>query len=95
MPKIKDEKVVANFERKPKVGKTYYRFNKKTKELEEYKIIGVKYVFDKKIGSKNTFTEDEIDWKIKDGELSDDFNSVKLKEIKKLEEQFGIKLKEV
>lgn len=95
MPKIKDEKVIANFERKPKVGKTYYRYNKKIKVLEEYNIIGIKYVFDKKIGSRNTFTEEEIDWKIKDGELSDDFNSVKMKEIKKLEELFGIKLKEV
>lgn len=79
----------------PQIGQKYFRFNKKTKELEDLEIIDIKYVFNKKIGSKTNYTQCEIEDLIKNGEITDKVNALKEEAIANLEEQFGIKLKEV
>lgn len=77
------------------IGAKFYRENKKTKEIDELTIIDVQYIFNKKIGSRNNYTESEINDLIKDNIITDDVNILKNEAIKKIEEQFGIKLKEV
>ena len=77
------------------IGAKFYRENKKTKEIDELTIIDVQYIFNKKIGSRNNYTESEINSLIKDNIITDDVNILKNEAIKKIEEQFGIKLKEI
>lgn len=78
-----------------KVGDVFYRYNKKTKELEELQIEYIQYVFDKKIGSRANYTTEEIQKLMTEGVITDDANVLKLEAIAKIEKQFGIKLKEV
>lgn len=78
-----------------KVGDKFYRYNKKTKELEELQIEYIQYVFDKKIGSRANYSPVELDKLIDEGIITDDPNVLKLEAIAKIEKQFGIKLKEV
>ncbi len=78
-----------------KIGAKFYRENKKTKEIDELTIVDVQYIFNKKIGSRNNYTESEINNLIKDNIITDDVNILKNEAIKKIEEQFGIKLKEM
>ena len=77
------------------IGTKFYRENKKTKEIYELTIVDVQYIFNKKIGSRNNYTESEINNLIKDNIITDDVNILKNEAIKKIEEQFGIKLKEI
>ena len=77
------------------IGTKFYRENKKTKEIDELTIVDVQYIFNKKIGSRNNYTESEINSLIKDNIITDDVNILKNEAIKKIEEQFGIKLKEI
>ena len=77
------------------IGTKFYRENKKTKEIDELTIVDVQYIFNKKIGSRNNYTESEINNLIKDNTITDDVNILKNEAIKKIEEQFGIKLKEI
>lgn len=77
------------------IGAKFYRENKKTKEIDELTIVDVQYMFNKKIGSRNNYTESEINNLIKDNIITDDVNILKNEAIKKIEEQFGIKLKEM
>lgn len=77
------------------IGAKFYRENKKTKEIDELTIVDVQYIFNKKIGSRNNYTESEINNLIKDNIITDDVNILKNEAIKKIEEQFGIKLKEM
>lgn len=77
------------------IGTKFYRENKKTKEIDELIIVDVQYIFNKKIGSRNNYTESEINNLIKDNTITDDVNILKNEAIKKIEEQFGIKLKEI
>ena len=78
-----------------RVGDVFYRYNKKTKELEELQIEYIQYVFDKKIGSRANYTTEEIQKLMTEGVITDDANVLKLEAIAKIEKQFGIKLKEV
>lgn len=77
------------------IGTKFYRENKKTKEIDELIIVDVQYIFNKKISSRNNYTESEINNLIKDNTITDDVNILKNEAIKKIEEQFGIKLKEI
>ena len=77
------------------IGTKFYRENKKTKEIDELTIVDVQYIFNKKIGSRNNYTESEINNLIKDNTITDDVNILKNEAIKKIEEQFNIKLKEI
>lgn len=79
----------------PFIGKDYFRFNKKTNEIDKYTIVAVKYVFDRKINNKDTYYDTEIFDMVEREELIDDYELAKQKEIERLEEKFGIKLKEV
>lgn len=77
---------------KYKEGDKMYHNNRKTKEFNEIKIIGIKYVFDKRIGTTDTFTENQIDNLVAEGRLiltKDDYINEK---IKALEDELGIKL---
>lgn len=79
-----------------KIGKTFYRLNKKTREVEELKIVDVQYVFNKKIGSRANYTESEIKELIEENNIiTDDIEVLKRAAIEKIEKQFNIKLKEV
>lgn len=79
----------------PFKGQKYFRFNKKTKELEDLEIVDIQYVFNRRIGSRSNFTQEEIENFIADGTITDEVDALKEKAIAQLEEQFGIKLKEV
>lgn len=78
-----------------KIGDKFYRYNKKTKELEELEIANIQYVFNRKIGSRANFTVDEIHKLLEDKVITANIDILKRDAILKLEEQFGIKLKEV
>ena len=80
---------------KYKKGDVLYKYNKKTKDLEAAEVIGINYVLSKRIGSRCAFSEEELDRYIGDGTLYTDINNVKEMEIKRLEEKYNIKLKEV
>lgn len=94
---IKTEKIENNggSDMKYKKGDVLYKYNKKTKELEAAEIIGVNYVLDKRIGSRCAFSEEELNKYMNEGTLYTDMENVKEMEIKRLEEKFNIKLKEV
>lgn len=77
------------------IGKKFYRENKKTKEIEVLEIIGIQYIFNKKIGSRANYTEQEIQDLMEQGLITDDENVLKQEAIRKIEEQFGIKLQEI
>lgn len=95
MARITDSKIVENFEKEPKIGKSYYKMNKTTNQLEEIKITDIQYVFNKKVGSKSNFTKEQIKKLIDDGILFDDIEILKREAIKKVEDQFNIKLTEI
>lgn len=78
-----------------KKGDTFYRFNRKTKEIDFLNVVDILYVFDKKIGSRANFTQEEIRDLLEDGTITDDVDILKKEAIRKIEEQFNIKLKEV
>lgn len=78
-----------------KVGDKFYARNKRTGETRIVEITEVKYKFDYFVGNRNLYTEDDIQNMLSDGTLCTDYNKIKLDEIKKLEEKYGIKLKEV
>lgn len=77
------------------IGKKFYRENKKTKEIEVLEVIGIQYIFNKKIGSRANYTEQEIQDLMEQGLITDDENVLKQEAIRKIEEQFGIKLQEI
>ena len=80
---------------KYKKGQVLYKTNLRTNEVESIKIVDIYYGLSKHVGSKSNFTEEELDYLIAGGTLSDDVEIVKAKAIKDLEDKFGIKLKEV
>lgn len=80
---------------KYKKGQKLYRNNKKTGEIEELEIIDILYVLNRSVKSKYNYNEEELDSLIKDETLLDNIDNAKLQAIKRIEEQFGIKLKEV
>ena len=77
------------------IEKKFYRENKKTKEIEVLEVIGIQYIFNKKIGSRANYTEQEIQDLMEQGLITDDENVLKQEAIRKIEEQFGIKLQEI
>ena len=77
------------------IEKKFYRENKKTKEIEVLEVIGIQYIFNKKIGSRANYTEQEIQDLMEQGLITDDGNVLKQEAIRKIEEQFGIKLQEI
>lgn len=76
-------------------GQKLYKNNRKTGELDEITIIDVLYKFDKPVKSTYNYNEEALDSLINTGYLSDNVDLVKLEAIKKIEQQFNIKLKEV
>lgn len=80
---------------KYKKGQKLYRNNKKTGEIEELEIIDILYVLNRSVKSKYNYNEEELDSLVKDETLLDNIDNAKLQAIKRIEEQFGIKLKEV
>lgn len=80
---------------KYKKGQKLYRNNKKTGEIEELEIIDILYVLNRPVKSKYNYNEEELDSLVKDETLLDNIDNAKLQAIKRIEEQFGIKLKEV
>lgn len=78
-----------------KVGDRFYSRNKRTGETRVVTITEMKYKFDFFVGNKNNYTEDEIREMLEEGILCTDYNAIKRDEIRKLEEKYGIKLKEV
>lgn len=80
---------------KYQVGQKLYRNNKKSGELEELEIIDILYVLSRSVKSKYNHNEEELNSLIKDEVLLDNIDNAKLQAIKRIEEQFGIKLKEV
>lgn len=78
-----------------KKGQVLYRNNKKTHELEKITIVDVLYKLDRSVNSNYNHSAESLDSLIERGVISDDVNKTKLQAIRKVEEQFGIKLKEV
>ena len=78
---------------KYKEGDKMYYVNGRTKEVFDVEIIGIKYVFNRRIGQTDTFTEDQINTMIAEGKLSDTKESYIDKRISDLEKELGIKLK--
>lgn len=78
-----------------KKGTKFYRLNKKTNNIETISIIDEQYVFDRKIGSKSNFTREEIDDLIEEGIIKEDVSDILEDAIKKIENQFKVKLKVV
>lgn len=78
-----------------KKGTKFYRLNKKTNDIETISIIDEQYVFDRKIGSKSNFTKEEIDDLVEKGIIKEDVSDILEDAIKKIENQFKVKLKVV
>lgn len=76
-------------------GTVLYRKNKKNNTMEEIYIEEVLYRLSKPVVNNRNHSKESLNKLIKDGVLSDNYDAVKAKAIKDLEEQFGIKLKEV
>jgi len=75
----------------------FYRPNKRTGELEEITITNILYRLNKRVSNKNAFTKEELDDMVSKEELisEKDIGTLKNRDIKMLEEKYGIKLKEV
>ena len=58
-------------------------------------IIDIQYVFDRKIGSKSNFTNEEIEDLMAQGTIKSNADDVLQEAIEKLENQFKVKLKVV
>lgn len=80
-------------EMKYKIGDKMFYVNKRTNETQEVEIIGVKYVFNKRISQSTVYTEDQIDNLIAEGKLLKDQKDYLNKKISDIEKEFGIKLK--
>lgn len=78
-----------------KKGTKFYRLNKKTNDIETLSIIDIQYVFDRKIGSKSNFTNEEIEDLMVQGTIKSNTDDVLQEAIEKLENQFKVKLKVV
>lgn len=78
-----------------KKGTKLYRLNKKTNDIETLSIIDIQYVFDRKIGSKSNFTNEEIEDLMAQGTIKSNADDVLQEAIEKLENQFKVKLKVV
>lgn len=80
-----------------KENSLFYKPNKKTGELEEVIITDVLYRLNKRIVNKNAFTKEELDDMISREELipEKDIDTLKNRDIRLLEEKYGINLKEV
>jgi len=78
-----------------KKGQILFRNNKKTGEIEQIEIVDVLYKLNKSVSSNYNHNEDSLNNLIKQGVIYDDIEKTKLEAIRKLEEQFNIKLKEV
>lgn len=72
-----------------------FRKNKKTGEIERVKIVDILYKLDKSVNQSYNHNKESLIDLIDKKVLSTNINEVKLEAIKKLEEQFNIKLKEV
>lgn len=77
------------------VGDKYIYHNKRTGEYIETEIVEVKYRFDRSIKSRNLYNEDEINELIEQNVIVDDLERYKHTRIQQLEDELGIKLKEV
>lgn len=78
-----------------KKGTKFYRLNKKTNDIETLSIIDIQYVFDRKIGSRSNFTNEEIEDLMVQGTIKSNTDDVLQEAIEKLENQFKVKLKVV
>ena len=70
-----------------KKGTKLYRLNKKTNDIETLSIIDIQYVFDRKIGSKSNFTNEEIEDLMAQGTIKSNADDVLQEAIEKLENQ--------
>lgn len=77
-----------------KVGQTFYKFNPKTGDTEEYEIVDVLFQLNRKVKSKQNFSACEIDDLLNEGYFTKNKDDVKNEAIRQLEKKFGIKLKE-
>lgn len=80
---------------KYQVGQRLYRNNKKSGELEELEIVDILYVLSRSVKSKYNYNEKDLNQLIENKVILDDIEGAKQEAIRQLEEQFGIKLKEV
>lgn len=81
---------------KYKVGQKLYKVNQKTHEVDEVEITDILYMTSKSVAmNRKTYTEEQLDSLVEDNIISLDKNIIKQQAIKRLEEQFDIKLKEV
>ena len=76
-------------------GQKLFRLNKKTHNIDTFRIIDTTYVLDKKIGSRINFTAKQLDELISRNEICLNNDELKLQAIKDLEQKFDIKLQEV
>lgn len=80
---------------KYKVGDKFYKYDKRSKHVEELEITEIYYKFNKTIKGKYNYDDSSLEELLKDGTLTDNQEAVKKKAIADIEAQFGIKLKEV
>lgn len=78
-----------------KKNQKLYRKNKKTNTIEEVEIQEILYRLSKPVNNNYNHSAESLETLIKSGDLSNDYDKVKYDAIKQLEQQFGIKLKEV
>lgn len=76
-------------------GTKFYKLNKKTNNMETFTVIDAQFVFDRKIGSRSNYTEEEIQNLVNEGILRENIDDVLQDAIHKLEHQFKVKLKVV
>lgn len=75
-----------------KKGDKMYFIDRTTKEISDIEIVDIKYVFNRRIGSSDSLTEEQINAEIQKGRLSKTKDSYIDKRIKDLEKELGIKL---
>ena len=76
------------------IGDIFYKKNRNN-ELEKIQITDIMYKFDKRIGSCNQLNCEQINNLVNDEKLYVSKEQAKQTEIQKLEEKYGITLKEV
>lgn len=80
---------------KYKKGQKLYKKNNKTNEIEELYIEDTLYKLSRPIKGKYNYNDEELEYLIAEGIVSDNIEIVKENAIKDLEERFNIKLKEI
>lgn len=80
---------------KYKKGQKLYKKNNKTNEIEELYIEDTLYKLSRPIKCKYNYNDEELEYLIAEGTVSDNIEIVKENAIKDLEKRFNIKLKEI